>query len=330
MNGAMLQANIEALRELAQSRGWVITEEKAIQSGCQLVVTDGVYTVPAAFYASGKALIQGRTSELRAEIQAWWDRRHGQRSPASDAELQVSQPLLTTDIAGIPTTPVLAGSASTARIGLDESGKGDYFGPLTIGAAYVDASTEQQLMELGVRDSKQLADKRILALARDIEALCPWHVVIVEPERYNKLYEKIGNLNILLARGHALALETLLEKVSCPLAIVDQFGNEAYILKALREKGRQIRIEQRPRAEEDIAVAAASILARAAFVQQMEELARRVGQTLSKGAWDQSIVATGREIFLRGGKEALGGVAKIHFKITDAIIGALENKEGTG
>src|SRR5947209_17434021 len=142
MDGATLQANIEALRGFAQSKGWVITEEKAIQSGYQLVVTDGLYTVPAAFYASGKALIQGRTSDLRAEIQAWWNGQHEQQSPARQGELQVSPPFLTDDRAGIPTTAVLVRSSGTARIGLDESGKGDYFGPLTIGAVYVDESTE--------------------------------------------------------------------------------------------------------------------------------------------------------------------------------------------
>src|SRR5205085_8403323 len=125
-------------------------------------------------------------------------------------------------------------------------------------------------------------------------------------------YEKMQNLNSLLAWGHARALENVLEKVSCNLAIADQFGNEAVLQNALMKKGRQIKLEQRPRAEADVAVAAASILARAEFVQRMELLSLRVGTTLPKGAYDPSIVTIGKEIVAKGGKEMLAEVAKLH------------------
>jgi ribonuclease HIII len=208
-----------------------------------------------------------------------------------------------------------------ARIGLDESGKGDYFGPMVIGAVYVDEQTESTLIQMGVRDSKRLSDSRILELAEEIKRLCPHSVVHIGPKRYNDLYNEIKNLNELLAWGHARALENVLGNAACNLAVADQFGNESFLLNALLKKGRQIKLEQRPKAEQDTAVAAASILARAEFVQSMEQLSRRVRKPLPKGSSDPAIITVGREIVKNGGQNALAEVAKLHFKTTQAIIG---------
>jgi ribonuclease HIII len=209
---------------------------------------------------------------------------------------------------------------SIARIGSDESGKGDYFGPLVISAVYVDEKTETQLIALGVRDSKRLADKRILTISEEIEVMCPNSIVQIGPKRYNELYQELHNLNKLLAWGHARSLENVLGKVTCELAVADQFGDQSFLLNALMKKGRQIKLEQRPRAEEDIAVAAASILARARFVQIMEQLSKSAAETLPKGASDPAIVTIGRRIVASGGREKLAEFAKLHFKTTEAIL----------
>jgi ribonuclease HIII len=281
-------------------------------------VTDGKSRIPVAFYKSGKALIQGKEGELRTEIQSWWN---GRKTSSDQTATPVSvQPMLVETPSITVPVPTIVNTAGIPRIGLDESGKGDYFGPLVIGAVYVDERTESRLKALGVRDSKQLTDNRMLAMAEEIKALCPHLVVPIEPKRYNELYNKIHHLNRLLAWGHAWTLEQMLEKVPSNLAIIDQFGDKSYILQALREKGRSITIEQQPRAEEDVAVAAASILARARFVQQLELLSRRVGQTLPKGASDPAIVEVGREIVSKYGREMLGEVAKLHFKTTQTIL----------
>src|SRR5260370_17479367 len=154
------------------------------------------------------------------------------------------------------------------------------------------------------------------------ESRAKWHysVVTIGPKHYNEVYEKIQNLNSLLAWGHAQALENVLEKVSCNLAIADQFGNEAVLQNALLKRGRQIKLEQRPRAEADTAVAAASILARANFVQAMEQLSNQTAKTLPKDAYDPSIITVGREIVAKGGRDELAEVAKLHFKTTEHII----------
>lgn len=212
-----------------------------------------------------------------------------------------------------------------ARIGLDESGKGDYFGPLVIGAVYVDEHTESTLIQMGVRDSKRLADNRIRELAEEIKQLCSHSIVRIGPKRYNELYSEVKNLNKLLAWGHARALENVLDSTACNLAVADQFGNESFLLNALLEKGKQIKLEQRPKAEQDTAVAAASILARAEFVQSMEQLSKRVGMSLPKGSSDRAIITVGREIIKNGSQNTLAEVAKLHFNTTQAVIGHRES-----
>jgi ribonuclease HIII len=207
----------------------------------------------------------------------------------------------------------------TSRIGIDESGKGDYFGPLVVAAVFVTAETEDELRLMQVRDSKRISDGRILEMAPDIRMLYPHSVVAIGPQRYNELYAKIRNLNRLLAWGHARALENLLEHVNCDVAISDQFGDERYVLQALMDKGKRIRLIQRTKAEEDLAVAAASILARAEFLIRLKRLSEEVGTTLPKGA-SNMVELAGRMVVKKHGVERLKSVAKIHFKTTESVL----------
>ncbi len=209
------------------------------------------------------------------------------------------------------------------RIGIDESGKGDYFGPLVIAAVFVDATTQGELTLMNARDSKKISDGRILEMAPDIRTICPHSIIAIGPQRYNELYMKIRNLNRLLAWGHAKALETLLDRVSCRRAIADQFGDEQLILNALQEKGRTIVLEQRHKAESDLAVAAASILARAEFLIRLARLSDEIGTTLPKGA-SPTVELAGRMIVKKHGEERLGSVAKLHFKTTQAVLGKMD------
>jgi ribonuclease HIII len=213
------------------------------------------------------------------------------------------------------TEPNVAGS----RIGSDESGKGDYFGPLVIAAAFVTPEIEPDLKLMEVRDSKRISDGRVLELARDLRQVCKHSIVAIGPQRYNELYEKIRNLNRLLAWGHARALENLLEQVTCELAIADQFGDERFILNALLEKGKRIRLVQRPKAEEDLAVAAASILARAEFLTRLKRLSDEVGTSLPKGA-SPAVELAARMVVKKHGRERLSTIAKMHFKTTLTVL----------
>ncbi|HUT74689.1 MAG TPA: ribonuclease HIII [Armatimonadota bacterium] len=200
------------------------------------------------------------------------------------------------------------------RIGTDEAGKGDYFGYLVVGAVYVEPSQEASLRELGVRDSKRMSDQVARRLAGEIVARVPSEIVRISPRRYNEFYTKLRNLNHLLAWAHARAIENLLARAPAPLVVSDQFGDEQRLRQALMRKGRRVTLVQAPHAEREVAVAAASVVARAAFLETLEALSARVGVALPKGA--THVIATAREIRRRGGDELLAEVAKLHFRVT--------------
>lgn len=204
-------------------------------------------------------------------------------------------------------------------IGLDESGKGDYFGPLVVAAVQVSPSQEALLVQWGVKDSKKLTDKRSIELSDRIRKVFPHSIVAIGPEKYNSLYSKIKNLNRLLAWAHARALENLLEKGDVERAVADQFGDERLIREALLKRGKDIRLEQRHRAEDDPAVAAASILARADFLTRLEKLSRETGHSLPKGA-SEKVKLTALEILRKNSEEGLKKVAKWHFRTTREVL----------
>src|SRR6202790_4335769 len=173
------------------------------------------------------------------------------------------------------------------HFGVDESGKGDFFGPLVISGVYVDAGIARKFLDAGVQDSKRIgSDARIRALAESIrkDSLGLVDTVLIGPERYNDLYEKFGNLNKLLGWGHARVIENLLaKKPDCPRSLSDQFADARVIQQSLLRHGQKIAIQQRPRAESDIAVAAASILAREAFIGWLERRGKELGLRLERG-----------------------------------------------
>ena len=210
------------------------------------------------------------------------------------------------------------------HLGIDESGKGDFFGPLVIAGVFVEGDLPRQLLDLGVRDSKQIgSDQRALDLADEIGDLIGrgrWEVITILPERYNQLYLKFGNLNRLLAWGHARVIENLLMRhPGCPRALSDKFADERLIQRALQEHGKKIILQQRTKAESDIAVAAASILARAAFLGRLKELGEKVKVPLPKGA-SALVKKAAAEIVRRSGPVALESVSKFHFKTFREVI----------
>jgi ribonuclease HIII len=209
--------------------------------------------------------------------------------------------------------------AVKGRIGTDESGKGDYFGPLVVAAVWADEAAEEQLGAWGVRDSKKISDKRAIDLAAHIRTHLPHAVVAIGPRKYNELYARIRNLNRLLAWAHARVIENILEEVACDTVIADKFGDEKYIANALMKKGRDVRLIQKVRAEADPVVAAASIVARAEFLDRLSILSNVSGIELRKGASDL-VDQIGARIMRSGGEAKLKEVAKWHFKNTRKIL----------
>jgi ribonuclease HIII len=172
----------------------------------------------------------------------------------------------------------------------------------------------------GVKDSKKLTDKMALRLSDQIRRFCPHSVIAIGPAKYNELYEKFRNLNKLLAWGHARAIENVLELQPCSLVISDQFADPAGLKRQLFEKGKTIQLQSMVRAESDIAVAAASILARAGFLRGLERLGNEIGMELPKGA-SSLVIEAGKRLVVKSGPIALRQVAKMHFKTAQTVLG---------
>lgn len=271
--------------------------------------TEGVVI---SFYRSGKVVLQGKASD------AWVDELGGtvhKRAAASGGKAARASgrsegPPFAEAIALLP-------DPKPARwIGIDEAGKGDYFGPLVIAAARVETEELGWLAELGVADSKALTDKRAKQLAPLLEEALPIEQVVLLPPKYNELYDKIGNLNVLLGWGHAAAAEKVLERADAELILSDQFSKSDHVARQLKDLGRTKRFAQRTKAESDPAVAAASVVARATFLRCLERLGREAGFSLPKGAGPPVLSAAKRWVHERGASE-LGSVAKLHFRTTE-------------
>ena len=208
------------------------------------------------------------------------------------------------------------------HFGVDESGKGDFFGPLVIAGVYVDRGIARKFLDAGVVDSKRIgSDARIRALADTIRksSLDLVETVLIGPAKYNELYEKFGNLNRLLGWGHARVIENLLaKKPACSRSLSDQFAVARVINASLLKHGRKIVIEQRPRAESDVAVAAASLVAREAFINWLERKGKELGLRLERGA-SPSVKEAARKLVEMNGPAALREVAKVHFRTAHEI-----------
>lgn len=210
------------------------------------------------------------------------------------------------------------------HFGIDESGKGDFFGPLVIAGVYVDKTIARQLIDSGVMDSKRIGSaKRIRALAAAIRETpgCRWDMVSLGPERYNDMHTRYRNLNALLAWGHARVIAKLHHAApDCPRALSDQFARPEVLQGALRKQGISIQLDQRTKGESDVAVAAASILARERFIDWMEKSSAASGIVLPFGA-SAEVVEAGREVVARCGRDMLCKVAKMHFRTSALVLG---------
>jgi len=208
------------------------------------------------------------------------------------------------------------------HFGVDESGKGDFFGPLVIAGVYVDRGIARKLLDAGVQDSKRIgSDARIRALAQTIRRTANGVIetVLIGPQKYNELYEKFGNLNKLLGWGHARVIENLLaKKPDCPRSLSDQFADARVVQQSLLRHGRKIDIEQRTKAESDIAVAAASILAREAFINWLERRGKELGLRLERGA-SANVKETAKKVVEMSGPGALRELAKVHFRTAHEV-----------
>ena len=232
---------------------------------------------------------------------------------------------------------VLSPEAFAPHAGSDESGKGDFFGPLVVCCAYTDGALSEEMASLGVKDCKQMSDKAVLTAGAKLRALLGpdgYAIVKLGPAAYNRLYAKIGNINRMLAWAHGTAIEELLEKrPGCPRVVVDQFApTESTVRRALKERGKKAVVEQRHRAESDIAVAAASVIAREMFLRSIADMTSEVfGEQAGEGAQAKKVPAgssdprvkeLAAEMVRKHGAAWLMNHCKAHFRTTDAVLAA--------
>lgn len=253
------------------------------------------------FYESGKLVVQGKGTQEFVEF--------------------VLEPQILQE-AKLGYEEVLNPELLLPRIGVDESGKGDFFGPLCVAGVYVNEQIVRAWKDAGIQDSKNIgSDKRIADLA-DLITKTPGAITSVVPignEAYNRLYTKMRSVNTLLAWGHARVIENLMlqqhRMEPKPVrAISDQFASSKDVVaKSLLSLGRAIELVQRHKAEEDLAVAAASILARHEFVKRLAALEKEFGMKLPKGA-SAAVDAAAKEFIANHGAAALPKVAKMHFR----------------
>lgn len=198
-------------------------------------------------------------------------------------------------------------------IGVDEAGKGDFLGPLVVAGILCSESDFERLTELGVRDSKTIVEKKLLGISDQLRALYPHFILIVSPEKYNALYKKIKNLNKLLADCHVDVIAEIASSNQADIALIDKFGKTELVERALAKRNLNIELIQEEKGEKHLPVAAASILARASFVDEMKKLETKYGMPVPKGA--SSIVdEAARRLIDKHGEKTLGKVAKLHFK----------------
>jgi len=221
--------------------------------------------------------------------------------------------------AGGPDTSAMNESASW--IGVDESGKGDLFGPLVIAGVVLSPESEIVVAKHGIKDSKSLSDGRILELAHVIRHFCEYEIIALLPPEYNKAYvEHNSNLNDLLAWGHAEVIARLQSRTGALAAVSDQFADENLLLRELEDRGVSIDLDQRPGAEDDLAVASASVLARAAFIETIRDYTKKSGIEIPRGSSSPEVLKVAERIYSKWGEKGLQRICKMHFKTIKQVI----------
>lgn len=294
---------LDKIKKWCQKNFVRIIEQKNIQYGTQLKLERQSEKISVGVYNTGKFLVQGKDSRLKQELQFFLG-----LSPAKPAENKSDKP------------PQSLEHNHEVWIGVDESGKGDFFGPLVVSAVVVHKKLEEQLKSLGVVDSKKLSDQRIMEMAPQLMGKLKHHSEALMPIEYNERYSEVQNLNILLGNLHVDCIEQLYDE-RVDMYLSDQFSNDKSLLENIvRKRGlNEKKLMQAPKAEQDLAVACASIIARYHFIELLNDLSTKFGVNFPKGAGDlvNKCALNFRDEF---GLEKVKEVAKVHFKTFERLL----------
>lgn len=314
-NTKLLNSTFASIKLRLEHNGYLVSDFKYIDYGFQFSIIKNPWKGILRVYVNKKHQIKYDFSQLKDESIKYKIESIINDDPDTEnsSETNIYD---TTKASNISFVPI---------IGTDESGKGDYFGPLVSAGVYVSLITKPLLEKLGVRDSKKLNDNQIRDIAQNIRRVCANQFAVIEisPETYNNLYNQFKsegkNLNVLLAWAHAKAIEEVLTKVECENVLADKFADEKFIISKLQEKGKQINLRQEHKAEANIAVAAASILARERFLEKLGKLSAEFAIELPKGA-STHVIEQAKKAVEKFGEESLKKIAKLHFKTTESVL----------
>jgi ribonuclease HIII len=314
-NKELLDNTLVLIKPRLEQNGYLVSDFKYIDYGFQFSIVKSLWKGVLRVYANKKQQIKYDLSQIKEEsiknqIESILN---DYATTGEHIQAHRDDNVETSNISFVPI------------IGTDESGKGDYFGPLVSAGVYVDLTTKPLLEKIGVRDSKKLNDNQIRDIAQSIKKVCANQFAVIEisPETYNNLYNQFKsegkNLNVLLAWAHAKAIEEVLTKVDCENALSDKFADEKFIISKLQEKGKRINLRQEHKAETNIAVAAASILARERFLEKLKKLSAELSIDLPKGA-SNHVIEQAKKVVEKSGEATLRKIAKLHFKTTESIL----------
>jgi ribonuclease HIII len=301
----------EGLRRLLDREGVELAGSRPIDHGTQYDLARGAETAKLNVYRTGKISTGGRASGLRDLLEGWRNSRGGAGGGQTSGIRAGGRPVLD----------------GTPRVGIDEAGKGDYFGPLVVaGVRITGERAAKELRELGVRDSKTIGVVGIRGLAERVLGVIGERnvrIVSLPPKEYEARRGAAGNVNKLLGEVDAEIMGELDDEVE--VIVVDEFAPAARsYLEPFVPEG--VRLEVRTRAEDDAAVAAASIVARARQLDEVDRLSERIGFKLPLGA--THVIGAGRRVVEELGEEGLAEVAKISFATTQKVLGTSENGDG--
>ncbi|MBL9187411.1 MAG: ribonuclease HIII [Opitutaceae bacterium] len=296
----LADAQMDKLRALCEERGWTPFEV----AYTRFAFKAEHLKVNISAYTSGKVVIAGKGTE--------------------DFVRDTLEPEII-GAAQLGYDDVLHPDWFEAHAGLDESGKGDFFGPVVAATVIAERGAIEAWRKAGVQDSKKIAEMQIFKLEEIIRntAGAVVRTCFCGMPKYNELMSRPGaNLNRLLAWQHAIALEQALAAKRVPWGLLDQFTEQPLVQRELAKRGvKDFDLRMRTKAESDPVVAAASVVARAEFQRQMVLLGKKFGAKLQKGAGPQ-VKVQGAEIIAKFGARALGEFAKLHFRTAYEVVSA--------
>jgi len=298
MSNVVLHLSMEQIEKLKNHYHPFLRENKPAGSIFAAKLPDCTITA----YQSGKVLFQGKAAETEAGI---WQTDDVNRLEKPKKQHKWFPP---------------ASIQYESVIGSDEVGTGDYFGPITVAAAFVSREQIPFLQELGVKDSKTLSDASIISIAKQLISIIPYSLLTLHNEKYNELQEAGMNQGKMKAMLHNRAIVNVIEKIGGKYdhILIDQFTEPEHYFRYLDSEQNVVKdIYFATNAEQiHISVAAASILARYRFLQEIDALSKKCGIELPKGA-GKPVDESAARLIIEKGENILRKCAKLHFANTE-------------